>query len=136
MTLSELMADPVWAAKTNAAVCEDLHASETVPAASVHVPASSIAALLPIVAVTKWRTHANADAVSAWEVFRTLLSAGGTVRGDRVVEQATALLALAVITQATHDAVVLLTAQTRTVAQGLGVSGPISEFLVSEAREG
>ena len=136
MTLAELMADPAWAAKTNAQVVIELNTTETVPLGGVNVPSASIAALLPMDAVTRWRLHAVPDVVSAWEVFRAVLASAGTIRGDRVVEQATALKGLAVIDQATHDAVVALTFQWRTVAQGLGITGPISEFLVSEAREG
>lgn len=139
MTLAELMADPVWAAKTDAQVVSDLLSTVTIPVSEVHVSAHTLEAMVPIAEMTAWRKVDDvtaSDLKTAYERFTAIVNSGGTVRGDRVIEQATALRSASIISQVTRDAVVALTVRTRTKADELGIIGAISEYLVAEARNG
>jgi hypothetical protein len=60
------------------------------PPATVDVTAGSVAACLPLAEFTAWRTSAIPDVVTSWAIFSAILSSNGTIRGDRLLEQAAA----------------------------------------------
>ena len=60
------------------------------PPATVDVTAGSVAACLPLAEFTAWRTSAIPDVVTSWAIYAAILSSNGTIRGDRLMEQAVA----------------------------------------------
>lgn len=122
-TLKEVVSLPEYPESSPQEIYDDLFLPTDVPTSSVDVVAVTIMAEMAVSELTAWRTHPDPDVVSSWEAFRLLASGNSTIRGDRLIEQASILLGLGVIAQETFDAVdgLIITTRPKWQAEGLSV---------------
>lgn len=92
--IAELRDDPEslgYAGMTDEEVAADMAlAIWPQDASHVDVRAGSVAARLTLAEMTAWRTSAIPDVATSWAIFAAILASDGSIRGDRLLEQAAA----------------------------------------------
>lgn len=112
VALTELRDDPEsrgYATMSDQEAAEDMGLKIWVkPLHTFDVAAASIAARVPIIEQANWRNSASPLVQTTWEVFMSFISSGGTIRADKMYEQAVALGpdGANIFSQATIDEVV------------------------------